>query len=402
MSVGVFERADAATVSARRARAAQLDAVHGVVSSGQWHSGGYRSPHAWLTTTTGEAPGACRITLHLAERIQHMPLVRERFAEGVLAESALRLLADTWHTGIDEVFARDEALLVRWALELAHRDFKLVLATWAMHADPDGSERTAQQQFDARRLHISEMLDGMGQLDGLLDPEATKIVHEAIRALAVKTDPDDARTPAQRRADALVSMAKQTLADMPPVPGRKRNRPKLIATVAVDDLVNATGGGLLDTNTGPTALPIEAIRRLACDAGVHRLITGADSTILDYGRQTRTVSDAQFDALTIRDHGCRFQGCPAPAGACDAHHSIHWADLGETDLDDLVLVCWYHHHWLHEQHWSMQPLGGGHFILTDANGAAHQLRPPMIGLTPPAPPPLPAHSHQASLPLHID
>ncbi len=386
--VDALDVADAATVTMRRARAAQLDRVHDVVVSGRWYIHGHPSPQAWLATTTGEAPGACSLTLQLAERIQHMPLVKDRFTRGVLAESALRLLADTWRPDLADVFVRDEAMLVGWALNLAHRDFKMVLATWRLHADPDGSTKTAQEQFESRKLHLSELLDGMGRLDGLLDPEGMKFVHEAIRILSARTD-DDQRTPEQRRADALVAMAKQVLANLEPTPGAKRNRPKLIATINVADLIAARLGGVLDTNTGPITLSAEAIRRMACDAGIHRLITGSDGVVIDYGRQTRSVSDAQFDLLTIRDHGCRISGCPIPPGGCDAHHSVHWANDGNTDLDDLVLLCWYHHHLLHEQHWSLEPHGAGHFVLRDTNGNTHRLRPPLVGLALPAPAQLP-------------
>lgn len=371
--------ADAATVAMRRARAAQLDRVHDAVQSGRWHVHGFRSPHAWLTSTSGDAPGACSLTLQLADRIQHMPAVKDRFVRGELSESALRLLADAWRPDLADVFARDEQMLVGWALQLAHRDFKLVLATWRLHADPDGAARSEQDRFDSRKLHLSELLDGMGRLDGLLDPEGMKIVREAIRALSTRTE-DDERTAEQRRADALVAMAKAALAHHQPPPGTKRNRPKIVATIALTDLANATNGGVLDTNTGPITLSAEAIRRLACDAGVHRLVSGPGSTILDYGRQSRTVSDAQFDVLTIRDHGCRIMGCPVPPGGCDAHHSIHWADLGDTDLDELVLLCWFHHHLLHEQHWSLEPLGAGHFVLRDSDGVVRPLRPPLVGL----------------------
>jgi Domain of unknown function (DUF222) len=256
-------------------------------------------------------------------------------------ESALRLLADTWHPDLAEVFARDEQMLVGWASNLAHRDFKMVLATWRLHADPDGADRSEQDRFDSRKLHLSELLDGMGRLDGLLDPEGMKLVHEAIRVLSVRTDGDE-RTSEQRRADALVSMAEQVLTNLQPTPGTKRNRPKLIATIAVDDLIAATRGGVLDTNTGPVTLSAEAIRRTACDAG------------------------------------------------------IHWADDGNTDLDDLVLLCWYHHHLLHEQHWSLEPLGAGHFVLRDSDGNIRPLRPPMVGLALPAPMPLPLDDTTAS------
>ncbi len=299
---GVLDVADDSTVAVRRSRAAQLDAVHAVVDSGRWHIHGFRSPHAWLTTTTSEAPGAVRTTLHLADRIQRMPIIKERFADGFLAESALRLLADAWHDDIADTFARDEELLAGWAMTLVHRDFKMVLQTWRLHADPDGAERTAQEQFDSRSLHLSELLDGMGQLDGLLDPEGFRIVQEAIRALAQRADGDE-RTATQRRADALVAMAKQALAQFQPAAGTKRNRPKIVATIAYDDLVAATNGGTLDTNAGRSTLTAQAVRRMACDAGIHRLITGPESTILDYGRHTRTVSDTQFDALALRDHG---------------------------------------------------------------------------------------------------
>ena len=107
-----LEVADAATVAMRRARAAQLQRVHEAVESGRWHIHGFRSPHAWLATTTGEAPGACSVTLQLAERIQHMPIAKDRFTRGVMAESALRLLADTWQPDLADVFARDEQMLV--------------------------------------------------------------------------------------------------------------------------------------------------------------------------------------------------------------------------------------------------------------------------------------------------
>ncbi len=384
----VLDAADAATVAMRRARAAQLDRVHEVVESGRWHVHGYRSPHAWLTTTTGEAPGACGVTLQLAERIQQMPIVKQHFARGSMAESALRLLTDAWHVEIAAAFARDEAMLTGWATRLPHRDFKLVLGAWVMHADPDRAERSALEQYESRKLHVSELMDGMGRLDGLLDAEGTKLVREALTILSRRCAGDE-RTAEQRRADALVAMATQALAThadtAPRKPGGKRNRVKLLATIAYHDLVEGTRGGIVDTSTGPTVLSAEAIRRLACDSAVHRLVTGPGDTIVNYGRQARTVSDTQFDLLVARDHGCRILGCPVGPDGCDAHHTVHWANNGNTDLDDLALVCWGHHHLLHEQHWKLEPLGAGHFQLTDPTGQVHPLRPPMIGLALPAP-----------------
>ena len=380
---GALDAVDGLTRSLRRLRAAHLDEIHAAIGSKVWVRAGYRSPTDWLMVTSREAHGQCRLTVHLAERIQHMPHVKTAFASGDLAESALRALADTWTDTNAAAFARDEQMLLGWALRLPHRDLRMLLDTWKRHTDTDTETAADQERFEARSLTITKQADGTGRLEGVLDPEGLALVSASIRALAGRID-NDQRTLAQRRADALVSMARITLDHLPPIPGRKRSRPKVIATIAYLDLLTGNAGGTLDTNHCRTVVSTETIRRLACDAGIHRLVHAPDGTILDYGRQTRAVSDGMFDLLTIRDHGCRLDGCTAPPSACDAHHAIHWLDLGETELDNLILACWYHHHLVHEQHWRIVPLGAGHFILIDPHGKTHELRPPMIGLALPA------------------
>jgi hypothetical protein len=376
---------DELTRSLRRLRAAQLDEIHAEVGGRGWVRAGYRSPTDWLMVTSREAYGQCRLLVHLADRIQHMPQVKTAFATGDLAESALRLLADTWTETNATAFADDEQMLLGWALRLPHHDLRMLFDTWKRHSDTDSETSVDQERFEARSLTITKQADGTGRLEGVLDPEGLALVRASIRALTERTDGDQ-RSLAQRRADALVSMARITLDHLAPIPGRKRSRPKVIATIAYLDLLTGNAGGSLDTNHGRTVVSTETIQRLACDAGIHRLVHGPDGTILDYGRQTRAVSDSMFDLLTIRDHGCRLDGCTAPPSACDAHHAKHWLDLGETELDNLILACWYHHHHLlHEQHWRIVPLGAGHFTLIDPHGKTHQLRPPMIGLAiPPA------------------
>ena len=92
----------------------------------------------------------------------------------------------------------------------------------------------------------------------------------------------------------------------------------------------------------------EAARRVACDAGIVVLRHGAGGEVLDVGRRTRTVPSAMRRALLSRDHGqCQFPGCESRH--CDAHHVEHWADGGETRLQNLVLACRFHHRALHEE-----------------------------------------------------
>ena len=70
------------------------------------------------------------------------------------------------------------------------------------------------------------------------------------------------------------------------------------------------------------------------------------------GRKTRTVPPAIRRALDHRDGGCRFPGCRLRF--CDAHHIKHWADGGETRLDNLVLLCRRHHRAVHEDGFSVE------------------------------------------------
>ena len=79
--------------------------------------------------------------------------------------------------------------------------------------------------------------------------------------------------------------------------------------------------------------------------------------MLDVGRKTRTIPPALRRALDARDRGCRFPGCGLRF--TDAHHIVHWADGGETKLDNTLLLCRLHHRRVHE---------GGYRVCLDRNG----------------------------------
>ena len=119
----------------------------------------------------------------------------------------------------------------------------------------------------------------------------------------------------------------------------------------------------------------EAARRVACDAALVALRHGANGEVLDVGRRTRAVPTALRRALQNRDRSqCQFPGCTSRH--CDAHHVVHWADGGETRLQNLVLCCRFHHRGLHEE---------GFQVVADAAGQFQFLRPDGVPL--PAEPP---------------
>jgi hypothetical protein len=116
------------------------------------------------------------------------------------------------------------------------------------------------------------------------------------------------------------------------------------------------GHDLCEIEDGPT-LARETARRLGCDAALVGIVERRDRNghceILDVGRKTRAIPPAIRRALKARDHGCRFPGCDRKRYT-EGHHVIHWADGGETKLANLVSLCHYHHHLVHESGFSVE------------------------------------------------
>jgi len=106
-------------------------------------------------------------------------------------------------------------------------------------------------------------------------------------------------------------------------------------------------GASNDTSLDGRWLLPNAARRLACDAGLLVIEEDEVGNVLDIGRKTRIIPPSMARALAIRDGGCQFPGC-CDTRYVEGHHIKHWADGGETKLDNLVTLCRYHHRELHK------------------------------------------------------
>jgi hypothetical protein len=153
---------------------------------------------------------------------------------------------------------------------------------------------------------------------------------------------------ALRRADALVRMA-QGYSGQSDSSGGDRFTVHVhtdMETLKVDGI-----NGQAEVEDGGT-IAAETARRVSCDAGlVHWLnSSGSDQPggqPLSIGRKSRIIPPAIHRALRRRDGGCRFPGC-TNSHFVDAHHIQHWADGGETAMENLVLLCRHHHRLVHE------------------------------------------------------
>ena len=175
----------------------------------------------------------------------------------------------------------------------------------------------------------------------------------AIDALARRVSCDDERTADQRRADAAVQLALNTLhgsttGDLPREHGL---RPSVQVTVALSTLLGLDDQpGELD-GSGP--IPASVARRIAADqTGTwRRLITDDRGRLLDYGRSTYRPPEDLTDHIIARDRTCRFIGCNRQAKHCDLDHQQPWEQGGETSEQNLNTLCSRHHHAKHEARW---------------------------------------------------
>jgi hypothetical protein len=160
---------------------------------------------------------------------------------------------------------------------------------------------------------------------------------------------------AWRRADALVRLARGYRSHS----GSQSSSDKYLVHVHTDlETLKQDGSGAEAELASGGKLCAETTRRISCDAAVVQWLDKHNSQPLSTGRKTRTIPPAIRRALQRRDGGCRFPGCTA-SRFVDAHHIHHWADGGETSMENLVLLCSRHHHMVHEGGFGLQKLADG-------------------------------------------
>jgi hypothetical protein len=156
----------------------------------------------------------------------------------------------------------------------------------------------------------------------------------------------DLRPHDQRRAEALIAVIGRSQAAGDST--WSSTKAQVFVTISLQDLQRRAGAATLlgGLTTGELATP-ETVRRWACDATLIPTVLGAAGEVVDTGRAHRLFPPAQVKRLWLRDRHCTYPGCDAPASWCDAHHLIHWADGGATELSNAALLCQRHHTTVH-------------------------------------------------------
>ncbi len=212
-----------------------------------------------------------------------------------------------------------------------------------LRLDPDGREPREEEVQRRRGFTVGDERHGVSPARGELTGVTAAVWRTIIDALSAPvTGPDgepDPRSAAQRRHDALHEAGLRLLRSgtLPDAGGTPVT--VLIRTTAADF---AEPNGVAVTEHGQT-LSMAQVWQLLDEAELVAVGYDLTGAVKDCARQQRRASRWQRRALACRDGGCCFPGCTRPASWCEAHHVWEWILGGPTSLDNLCLLCPFHH-----------------------------------------------------------
>jgi hypothetical protein len=351
--------------------------------------------------------GETRRQVRQATTLDALPAVADAVGAGRVPLAHLDALARVAESAGQEASVRladpgVQERLVRMAEHQSVREFTTAAARLVASFDPHGWEESAQAQRRERFLTLSHRPEGVF-MRGRFDHVAAHVLRTALAA--VGTAPDETRTKEQADADALIALAERAMTGMAgirpratspdggllPDPEQDRadarvtgtaTRPTVSLLIPADTFAElhraqaaATGEGAAFGLSGedeprecadraatpsrravePAALddgtpvPMSQVARILCDSEIARIVLNAEGLPLDLGRSQRLYTGAQRRAVIVRDRACAWNGCDVPAAFCEVHHIRWWdRDLGNTSVDNGVLLCSHHHHVVHQ------------------------------------------------------
>jgi len=299
-----------------------------------WMTDGARNLTDWVASRLRVRHPLASQLVSVSTRIAELPVLSDRFARGELSldqvDAISRMATAETETGlIEEALGLSNAALDRQARR--QRGIR-----------PDQETSVWERRRLIRQWNLDESeLRFRGNLPGI----EGRILDQAIDARVDEMGPnpetgmfDSHQT---RAADALVELAAgQTSAG---------DRPSADITVFTD--ADALDGerGISELDNG-AVISNQAAQRLACDATV-RTVTRANGMTVGVGRRTRRIPAWLRELVHHRDGGhCQHPGCRHTRWL-QIHHVQPWSQGGATDLDNLILICGFHHRFLHEHGW---------------------------------------------------
>ena len=260
-----------------------------------------------------------------------------------------------------EAFMAHLPELIEASTTMTASEFSHLVTETAKSVVTDDGLSTFERQKRETFFKMRNESDGCLSVSGKFDPISASILkskigrlvenmfHSGDKEVSVEVmpwiEPND-----HRQAQALIALvngASDTASDVP-------TRAEIVVHVDLETLQHGLhAGGTCRTALGAD-LPVETVRRLACEAEILPVVLDGRSVPIDVGRSKRLATVHQRRALEAVHPTCAIPDCEVIFDHCNVHHIEYWENGGATDLNNMVPLCSRHHHAAHEGGWKLE------------------------------------------------
>ena len=300
-------------------RAIQLEDLAALDAAQVATGDGARSLSEWVAARLDVSLDTARSMVRTMRRTASRPDLRDVLAAGEISFDRIEAVSR---------IAEDVGLLLHIDVAGVRRE-----AASRIRITAEDEAKTLEDSYLVMQPSLDESWwQGHFGLDGYLGSIVDKAISE--RADSVSDLPDGSRgSSSWRKAMALADVCM----------GEDAPASQLTVFVDATQAVETKGDSGVVLEAGPR-VGRDVLEAILCDSHVEVIARSEDGRYMNYGRKQRTATPAQKRALLDRYAGrCAADGCDSRY-RLEAHHLTAWTQGGKTDLDDMVLLCWFHHH----------------------------------------------------------
>ena len=251
--------------------------------------------------------------------------------------------------------------LVEASTTMTASQFDQLVKETAKSVVADDGLSTFERQKRETFFKMRNEADGCLSVSGKFDPISASILKSKIgRVVEAMFHSGDKEVPVEvmpwiepndhRQAQALIALVNGASESASDVPARA----EIVVHVDLETLKSGLhAGGTCRTALGAD-LPVETVRRLACEAEILPVVLDGRSVPIDVGRSKRLATVHQRRALEAIHPTCAIPDCEVIFDHCNVHHIDYWENGGSTDLNNMIPLCSRHHHAAHEGGWKLK------------------------------------------------